>query len=1124
MQENRQLPQFIDINPCGKDLFESGSQKRTAESIVSHIKEGADTLKLIGLDGEYGSGKSNVISIIKSELKGTHHVFVYEAWSHQEDLQRRSFLEELTNDLEQHKLFKSGKWAEKLKSLLAKKKETKTITVPRLSPSIIISFFVVVLLPVAKVISDAATSEGTKLWIAGSPFILGLIVWLIGACIDREKFNLANLLYIYKDKDLQSTVNETIAEKEPSVTEFRKWMDELSRDLNKDAIIVFDNMDRLPPEKVQILWSLVHTFFSERHYKKITVIVPFDRNQIRQVFNKDAAEGQNQARHFIEKTFPVLFTVSPPVLTDWKGFFKAKYAEAFGDTENREYNLVKNIFDLYEEKITPRKIISFLNELVALKLTWKEQVPLRYAALFVLNKEQIAKDPLKEILDQGYLAKAKYLFKSDDGLADHIAALAYNIPVETAKQVTISRQILIWLRETNTSRLLEISEFSNFWEILDEVYSKEDIDIVPAAASLLELDRELNKENDNVIVSEIWDALAEKQIAAPVDDQVLAETHKILLEKASSPKMKKLVEHLLTQFRISRNFKGSTYYQALDELDAFVKEKKLNVILGPLLKDLSLAPEAFIDYVVVAKNKYADFKVRCDNAALDKYLTGKVSDGYLGTEVLLYIIDNYDFPLLLNEFETIISSTKLGSGDVEKLFTAYKVVSKGTNPLRVKLDDAAISSLFALSDVDTPGYYELSAMRLARSPDFAGTGAHTQAILTITETSLIEQVADRIEYYLSFGEILKQSVLFSTPLLRAVAKRLIENGAKGRKVDIAEILPLFDRIVDAVETTDQQLFAAFNKMSTTIKGVLNPDNIQTLLPGFRVYDAALAAKNELSSIVLETALRFIEDQDTDIYREWFADESSYGLQLLHFLLRTGSLLKMPNKALDAYKERLGDISRGTVEPPVSRPEIWREFYAHVDKRQIEGTIKNIRDAFLSDVTITAGKFLFFEELLRTQGDLPEKPGDVVRRLLTPVAREGLCSFRIIQHKGYYLGILAHAGNNLFDFVKEIRKMVEQDDTNASTNSFSADLNALLPGKITIRQAQYYADDQSEDVTDAIKHRVESDGQLHFKIGNDLVDNDPLPGVVKKLELEYDFDGNKVHAIIDEHKWLNVPFD
>ena len=92
MSLNSPKPKYISNSPAGKDQFKSGSQQRIAVSLAEDIRQQRTPVKLIGLDGAWGAGKSNVISIMKEVLKDSHHVFIYDAWSHQEDLHRRSFL------------------------------------------------------------------------------------------------------------------------------------------------------------------------------------------------------------------------------------------------------------------------------------------------------------------------------------------------------------------------------------------------------------------------------------------------------------------------------------------------------------------------------------------------------------------------------------------------------------------------------------------------------------------------------------------------------------------------------------------------------------------------------------------------------------------------------------------------------------------------------------------------------------------------------------------------------------------------------------------------------------------------------------------------------------------------
>ena len=114
---NNKYPQFISNLPCGDDYTEGKSQERLAVAIAEHIistdsKDENQLSRIIGLKGEWGTGKSNVIKILDKpneelqkahnvlkQIKDGYHIFEYDAWGHQEDLQRRSFLENLTRNL-----------------------------------------------------------------------------------------------------------------------------------------------------------------------------------------------------------------------------------------------------------------------------------------------------------------------------------------------------------------------------------------------------------------------------------------------------------------------------------------------------------------------------------------------------------------------------------------------------------------------------------------------------------------------------------------------------------------------------------------------------------------------------------------------------------------------------------------------------------------------------------------------------------------------------------------------------------------------------------------------------------------------------------------------------------------
>lgn len=89
--------------PCNDDLFEGEAHRKLAIEISDEIRND-DNCTIIGIDGGWGSGKSNLVGMIQKELSvgsngAKYHFFTYDAWGHQTDLQRRTILEELTSDL-----------------------------------------------------------------------------------------------------------------------------------------------------------------------------------------------------------------------------------------------------------------------------------------------------------------------------------------------------------------------------------------------------------------------------------------------------------------------------------------------------------------------------------------------------------------------------------------------------------------------------------------------------------------------------------------------------------------------------------------------------------------------------------------------------------------------------------------------------------------------------------------------------------------------------------------------------------------------------------------------------------------------------------------------------------------
>ncbi|HTI57674.1 P-loop NTPase fold protein [Mucilaginibacter sp.] len=1027
-------PKFISDQPRGEDMFEGKAQEKISFSIIELINDKDSENRLLGLDGAWGSGKSNVITIIQDKLKNTHHIYIHDAWGHQEDLQRRTFLEELTEDLCSNNLIDKKTWEGNLKNLLSKKRETVTKTIPKLSPGIIVAILVTVLTPIAKAMSETVQRQITKLLITAIPLIIAFIIWIIFSIVRRKPIALAEMFYLYKEKELENKTHVTVSESEPSVREFKKWMHDLSQSLiEKKLIIVFDNMDRLPADKVQTLWSSIHTFFSEHYFDKISVIIPFDREHIRETFKLGADKDEN-INQFINKTFSVVFRVAPLVLTDWQRFFNLKYKEAFAEDENDEYQITENTFDLMQTKITPRNIIAFINELVSIKRIVGKDILMRYIAVFVLAKEKILFNPINQILSLEFLGGASNLFNDDKELPDNIAALTYNVPLESARQVTLTREILISLRENDHNRLSKLSAHPYFIDVLEQIIHKESFDAGNAALAIKSLT--IDSKEKPYIVSKfnyIWNRLGELDQKTPMSEQKISEGQKIILENISNTKIKQFLENLVTKIQDSPNFSGKNYFTALDDVDKFITSQNLKIDILLFLKEKKVSPEIFIDYLRVSRNSYARYKLTTDQNLLNDYLKKSLPTEIPVISELAFIKNAYDFIAVIHELDNIISSGQVTLINMAELYSLYKIVVSESKLIKL-LDDSAITSLLMAATPMSEVYFDLVAMRLARGNSFPVTLGITSTVIESTDENQINEIAKRIEYFIIYGDLLLLVESFDKPLLKSVLNKLTKKSIRTSRLSIEKILPKFEAIRTLIDVTPYEFLDRLNGWADSAKKVINTQNIKDIVPDIKFYEYAIKQNNKLANFIVEEIGNYLNTVPIVDWTAAFHDESSFLFNITFLLLQASKLNSPPDNAITSYKEILKEIAKGTYV--ITKENVWSAYYISIKKNVLKPTIKNIRDIFLTDTNITAESFKYFSEMLLSYGELEKRASDVTRRILTPVANDDISLAFIINHGDFFAPIIVESGDDAIDFKDIIRRKIAANENIENINEFA----------------------------------------------------------------------------------------
>jgi hypothetical protein len=474
---------FISNRCSAEDKLANHPHESVANSLFDLLRNHPEIENpVIGLEGSWGSGKSQVIRILQRLVKDANlkddYIFInYDIWSVQEDLTRKSFLDAVLSDAkEDNKNFET----KVLKSDYDKLNATVFIRTTKSFPLVRLFIATILLIPVSIFLVDSFASflgDDYDRWLTYdelkgllSLILAGLSLFCFGVALYEEYTNLDNktkkkgwwekiqivigrLLYIFKAKDVEKEDYETVIKDEPSISRFQEVFDHVYQGLKdgKKLIIVFDNMDRLSDlQKLMSTWSLLHTFFAEKNYEgKIWAIVPFARKQLSELMTKGKdVDTSRTSEDFINKTFFTTFRIPEPIMGSWKQFLSDKLDEAFEPVlEEEEKNLITLIFSrsMAGKVMRPRDIIAFTNRLVAIySQHFYEEIPLRYVALYAQFEKVISEKPVDAILQfKGFENMVAMVGKEE--LSKWLSSIYYNLPSDNALEVVYDREITRFL-------------------------------------------------------------------------------------------------------------------------------------------------------------------------------------------------------------------------------------------------------------------------------------------------------------------------------------------------------------------------------------------------------------------------------------------------------------------------------------------------------------------------------------------------------------------------------------------------------------------------------------------------------------------------------------------------------
>jgi uncharacterized membrane protein YhdT len=952
---------FIKNEPLGEDLFKNKSQEKTALVISEKIINEPE-FKIIGIDGEWGSGKSNLVRLIEKKLEKSHKFFIYDVWGHQEDEQRHSILSELTDFITREDIVKGkNDWKEKLVILTSKQKNTTTTNIPHLSIGFILSLLLIIYVPTVNTFA-----KGLNIWfqipIVLLPILLLFVLFMKFYCKYRKEgkskkhYNLKRwnrfkrysqdaaqeLFKVYHSQKEAETKIEVISEKEPTVKEFRTWMKQIDDDLNQKVIIVFDNFDRLPKKHIQSIWSSIHIFFAEEPYNNIKVIIPFDREHLQNAFKelngKDNEVGNDRkfGNDYINKTFDIVFRVTKPIMSNWKEFFEANWKKAFVNSDEEELKLVVQVYEFLNRRITPREIISFINEILTIKLL-DDKFKERYIAIFILKKDEILNDPLKAITNVKDIVDGLFhVYSNDPEYAKQLTAIVYHIEVEKALELIYMQELKDSMLKNDVEHFNEIcnSDFINamFYSTMLKIDNFENPILTLDAIS-----KESNVSQRNI--QQTWNLFNNQvlQLDSSTTKFKISDWQLALIKNISDDKY--LAKLLGSYFNLIDDSNIEQYIDLIDDLTIDLKSER---VLDHLVKR-NISDKNFIKLIEYSGKNYLKYKLFADYKLLDQYLSKLSIEEIIKLNNTEFLSKEYDFKnyqlILKNSLNTFIDQNNLQSSN--DVLVKIKERSKKSGDMKDLLDDSRIYSMYSNNpSSELPIINELIAMRTAKGSGF-NSAYVTQftSVLNLNDDTRAEAISEIILKYITYDDLLLLSKYFNSSLLfKQIILRMFNKSDLGKSANILTLIEKYNEIKEGLGIDDNLLLTEFNKWEVD-KDKLDVNKLSDLF----INDCINSSDLRISEDFFEVFNMEFKNLDNESYETVFDDGTDVHFKYFKHL----ELDNLSQTSLDVFGNKLIEKLKSNNAIDNQNWEILAIYDSNHSTISIINTLKNILSEILT---------------------------------------------------------------------------------------------------------------------------------------------------------------------------------
>ena len=484
----------LSDDPARGDAF--GGHERVATAIREMIttEPGGRT---IGLEGEWGSGKSTIVQLVVDGLGPNFRSFVFDTWAHEGDPLRRSFLESLIRDLIAAGWVDPGAWELRIEELARRRRSTTQTTVQDLTPNgrwLAASLFVV---PIGTALLSRWLGQKhvdpslAALGVTITLFPLLLAAFFVAVARPRKVTKPAGLattdelhpLAILAKANKSIQQSDTIETPEPTSIEFAREFGALVKEAlapgERRLLVVLDNLDRVGAITASEVLATLQTFIggvagSDDWESQVWVLLPYDRDGLSELWPEE-----NLVEQVLGKIRQIRFETPPLVLSDWRSHLRRLLELALPDTPATEVDdLVRLVAAVRVERSsvhgkdfaatatppTPRELVQLVNEIGSVHRQ-RQELPLTHLAYFaILRREQL--DVAIELLE-GRVPSERVERLVGAEVRENLAALHFNVEPTRAGQLLLGEPLSASLVRGEPDVVQNLASYPGFWEVVE---------------------------------------------------------------------------------------------------------------------------------------------------------------------------------------------------------------------------------------------------------------------------------------------------------------------------------------------------------------------------------------------------------------------------------------------------------------------------------------------------------------------------------------------------------------------------------------------------------------------------------------------------------------------------------